>query len=165
MNKKIILLSGNPSAKNKFLESAKSRAWVWGLNSKDAISKNLNIFGWNSNNEKDESYYKFIDELKEVANKYTDFEENYLTQNIENFLQDEDQTKSYNGKEFDNFLLIIHGVSRDLVNWLKSDYGVFQIYVGESNHTDSQMFDKILDISEFESFFDIFLKEEKQGVF
>ena len=128
MEKAILLISGSPSGKSKFIETAKKSSWCWNCNAKDFLGTKTNSFYWNG--ERDEEYYRFTYEFLELVNRYFRFEEKYLKNKIEDFLKDDSPNKlSKDGTVFDKFLLIAHGVSRELVSTLKDDYGVFQIHI------------------------------------
>src|SRR5258706_761119 len=129
MDKTIVLLSGTPTGKTRFSELVNEIAWQWNCNSKDFLADQAKSMGWNGI--RDDKFYKFIAELLSLANKNFGFERKYLEQKIEAFKKDDSITKTdkISGKEFSKFVLILHGVSKDLVASLKEDYGVYKIYV------------------------------------
>jgi hypothetical protein len=130
MNKTIILLSGSPGAKAKFIESAKKIAWLWNLSPKDFIRANSKIFYWVSEPDNKEKDNRYLREMLELLNRHCEFERKYLEQNLQNFQDDDSQQKeNKEGKVFDNFVAIIHGVSKPLVNFLQEDFGAFRIHV------------------------------------
>ena len=132
MKKAIILLSGTPQGKSKFDEITKETSWVWNTNPRNylgALSKN---FYWSG--ERNEQYYKFTEELLTLTNRYFNFEEKYLKEKIEKFNSDDSLIKILREegqleKKFDRFILIIHGITKDLVEMLESDYGVFKLHI------------------------------------
>lgn len=130
MNKTIVLLSGVPSAKTRFSEIVNEIAWSWNCNSKNFLADLAKSLGWDGET-RDDKFYKFISEFLSLANKSFDFERKYLEQKIRAFQEDESETKTdkLSGKEFSKFVLILHGVSKELVSWLQEDFGVYKIYV------------------------------------
>lgn len=131
MKKAIILLSGTPSGKSKFIEIAKKESWIWNINSRDFLGTKAPSFYWDG--ERNENYYKFLGEYLKLVNKYFDFEEKYLREKFDKFSSDDSEFKSSGDKQFDKFVLIAHGVSKELVSTLESDYGVFKIHVSRKD--------------------------------
>lgn len=128
MNKTIVLLSGTPSGKAKFDEVCKGFAWVWNLNLKNTLGSQAKSYGWNG--EKDEKYYAFVGEFLSLLNKHFDYEHARLTAKIQDFLEDEDEIKfDDSGKGYENFVLILHGVGRDVAEKLKDEQGVYKIRI------------------------------------
>jgi hypothetical protein len=129
MKKSIIILSGTPEGKNKFDEIAKKTSWIWAINPNNRlgdISKN-SLF-WDG--EKSESFQKFLSEFRQLANKYLDFEASYVRSMVEKFLSDDDAVKvSPDGKKFEKFLLVVHGMRNDLYPLFEENYGAFQIHI------------------------------------
>ncbi len=121
MQKAIVLLSGSPTAKERFIELAGNTNEIVSVNAKNYLGTKAESFYWNGN--KDESYYEFISDFSKLTNKHFDFEKKYLKEELDRFQADEGLTD----------LLIIHGVSKDLVELLKSEYGVFKIHIELKN--------------------------------
>lgn len=127
MEKAIILLSGTPDGKNKFIDIAKSASWLWNINARDFLGSKSSSFYWSG--ERNEDYYKFTSEFLGLVNKYFEFEEKYLREKIERFLSDDSTEKRHGDKSFEKFILIVHGVSKNIVQTLMSDYGVFKVHI------------------------------------
>ncbi len=133
MNKAIVVLTGTPEGKSKFDAVAKKSCWLWNSNPKNYLTKIAkDKFYWDG--EKNEKYFQFIAEQFQLVNKYFGFEEIYIGDLIEKFTQNENEQmslKSDNGEEqvFNNFLLVIHGLSKELTTKLKEDQGVFQLHI------------------------------------
>ena len=152
MNKAIILLSGLPSAKTKFIEESKKSNFLWNCNFRDFLGTKANGLYWDG--ERDENYYGFTLEFSRLVSKYFRAEEKYLKEKIEKFLADDSEEKKIGNNVFTNFLLIVHGVSKELVSTLESEYGVFQIHVSRRELNSSiELYDIVLyeDDENFES--------------
>ena len=129
MKKAIFLLSGTPSGKSRFDEIAKQKAWCWNINFNNflgALSKN---FYWQG--ERDEHYYQFIAHLRDLVNREWGAEEKYLREKIQKFNADDSEQKVMGDAQFDTFILIVHGVSKNLVSCLEEDYGVFKVHISQ----------------------------------
>ncbi len=128
MNKIMILLSGTPSGKSFFEKVAKENSWVWNLNVKNNLGNLAKGFYWDG--QRNDEYYKFISEFLDLLNKHFNYEEVHLKKKIEDFKNDIDDVKrDPEGKEYSNFILIMHGVSREMAEVLKNEYGVIQIHI------------------------------------
>ena len=132
MKKTILLISGSPEAKNKFAEIVKEIAWVWAINSKDFIRENLKLFYWDGS--RNEEINLVISNQLELYNEKFDFEKKYLMEKINRFQADESEVKVHENKTFDKFVLIAHGVSKDLVSFLQEEYGVFKIHLSKREY-------------------------------
>lgn len=140
MKKTIIVLSGSPEAKNKFAEIVKDMAWVWSINAKDFLRENLRLFYWDGS--RTEEINKLVEDQLKLYNENFDFERKFLKDKIERFLSDEDEfKKSPEGKVFDKFILIAHGVSKNLVPFLQDEYGVFKIHISKKEYNSNEKFD------------------------
>jgi hypothetical protein len=139
MNKAIIVLTGSPEAKVKFDEIAKRDYFVWNANSKNRLTKiDKDDLYWNG--VKDKSYHEFIDEFLDLVNRYNQFENKYIGELIEKFTQDDCDQRIIkdvlgNEKVFDNFLLVIHGLTKTLTEELKDQEGIFQLHLGDKKNT------------------------------
>lgn len=143
MNKATILLSGLPEGKSKFIENAKKISWCWNVNPLDFLSTKSNGFYWDG--ERNEEHYKFLREFLGIVNKYYMFELKYLKEKIEKFLSDENEQKLSGDKIFTNFILIAHGVSKELVSILKDEYGVYQIHISRRDlNSNIELYDLVL---------------------
>jgi len=147
MKKAILVLSGDPTGKNKFNEIIKETCWVWSVNSKNhlgRIAKNELFF----EGERDEKYNKFISDFFKLVNDNFNFEEKYIKELLENkFLQDNDEYKTdTEGKKFDRFLFIIHGLSsKELLQELESEYAAMQIHISSRElNSNVESHDKVL---------------------
>ena len=77
--------------------------------------------------------------------KYFYFEARYLKDQIEKFLSEDSESKTDKVKKFNTFLLIVHGVSKELVSELESEYGVFQVHISQRNlNTNIELYDTVL---------------------
>ncbi len=146
MKKAILILSGTPSGKNEFDKIAKETCWIWHTNSRNHLGKvSKKDFFWNG--ERDEDYEKYLSEIFPVLNKYFNFEEKYFRDLLDNkFLPDNDEVKTdQEGKEFQNFLFVIHGLSKALVPVFEEEYGAFQIHISSRNlNSNVENHDKVL---------------------
>lgn len=140
MRKSIILLSGTPAGKSEFGKIAQEISWVWQVNPKDHVRDTSKLFYWNG--VKTEKTWKYINEQLAILNKYFDYEKNFLKDKIERFLGDDAEYKtSKDNKVFDKFILIAHGVSKDLVPFLQEEYGVFKIHISKKEYNSNEKFD------------------------
>lgn len=161
MNKAIILISGSPASKNKFLQIAKKNSWVWNVNFNGFLADALR--GILADQEKDEKFYKFVSDLKQLAIRNFDAERKYLLEKIKNFREDGDTKKTDGNNFYENFILIIHGVSKDseLLEELKNE-GAYRISLSkrEYNTIPSEMIDMTYyeDEETFEDDIEKFLK-------
>ena len=146
MRKSILVLSGNPTGKNKFNEIIKETCWVWAVNSKNhlgRVAKN-ELF---SDGERDEKYNKFISDFFRLVNDNFNFEERYIRDLLENkFLPDNDEYKTFEGKTFENFLFVIHGLSsKELLQTLEEEFGVMQVHISSRElNSNVEAHDKVL---------------------
>jgi hypothetical protein len=84
MEKSIVILNGVAEGKTQFVETAKANGyWVWNLNHRNVLSMLAHKLGWSGDRTKE--YYLFIDEFRELANKYFDSENWYVNNMIEKF--------------------------------------------------------------------------------
>jgi hypothetical protein len=134
MKKAIVILTGQAEAKNKFDLLVKNQSWVWAINAKNELSRaSKNHLFWDG--ERTEEFHKFLGIFLELVNEYFNFEEKYIRSMVEKFLADEDEYKLLTPrdggeqKKFDKFLLVIHGVNKELVQTLEEEYGAFQLHV------------------------------------
>lgn len=140
MNKVIVMLSGTPQGKNALSELLKQQAWVWDINPKNALGaemKNPNRqsplnfnpkFYWNG--ERDATYYKYLSDWIKILNKHFDYEAQYIEEKIQSFNDDTDEEKkSLEGKTFNNFVLVIHGISPQLIDQLKEEHGALRVII------------------------------------
>jgi hypothetical protein len=138
MQKTVILLSGTPQGKQSFAQKVKEIAWVWQINPKDHIKDNAKTFYWDG--VKTEEIYKYVGEQLPILNRYFNYEQKYLEDKIERFLSDDDEYKRSGDKVFDKFILVVHGVSKDLVPFLQEEYGVFRIHISKKEYNSSEKF-------------------------
>lgn len=123
MKKAIIVLNGTPSEKSKFEQSAKKHCWLWNINAKSYLETVSEKLYWTGEGD-------FVDDLFVMANRKLGFEEKYLKERIERFLSDDAETKTdKNGNAYERFVLVIHGLSKKLLQTLESEYGVFEIFL------------------------------------
>lgn len=139
MKKTVLLMSGTPDGKAKFAKIAQEISWIWQINPKTYIRDNAKLFYWEKTETED--IYKYIGEQLEILNRHFDFERKFLKDRIERFLSDEDEfKKSPEGKVFDKFILIAHGVSKNLVPFLQDEYGVFKIHISKREYNSNEKF-------------------------
>lgn len=135
MDKAIVVISGTPNGKDEFIKIAKQTCWVWQVNPKKFISKIASKnFGVDTENN-----YEIIQNMSNLLNP-TGFERTYVMNLVQKFLQDDSETKcefandnDIATKRFDRFVLIIHGISRELIYTLKEDYGAFCVGIFDKN--------------------------------
>lgn len=132
MNKAIVLLSGTPSGKRTFNEILQRNSWVWNINPKDFLYEKL-FKSISYDGEKDEAFYKNLQEVSNLLNEKFEYERKYLKEKIGRFLQDTDEVKTHEGKTFNSFVLVAHGVSKGLVEYLKDEFGIFKIHIAPLN--------------------------------
>lgn len=138
MKKTIIVLSGSPEAKNKFAEIVKDMAWVWSINAKDFLRENLRLFYWDGS--RTDEINKLVIEQLELFNEKFDFEKRYLVDKITKFNEDDSEVKVKENKTFDKFVLIAHGVSKNLLPFLQEEYGVFKIHLSKREYNSNEKF-------------------------
>ena len=137
MNKTIVVLTGEPDAKNEFLDKVKPLAWFNNFNPKSYLGKVTEHI--REEKERDEDYWNFLAEFLKLTNKYFDYDEPSVRKKIEEFLADSEEVKVTNdGKTFDKFLLIIHGLSRDIRESLKEEYPLYVIRLATRNQPSSE---------------------------
>ena len=136
MKKTIIVLSGSPEAKNKFAEIVKDMAWVWSINAKDFLRENLRLFYWDGS--RTDEINKLVVEQLELFNEKFEFEKNYLVDKITKFNEDDSEVKVKENKTFDKFVLIAHGVSKNLLPFLQEEYGVFKIHLSKKEYNSNE---------------------------
>jgi len=154
MKKAIILLSADSqNSKNKFIEEAKKTSWVKNCDPRGFLGSKANGFYWDG--EENQHYNDFTLEFLDLVNKYFYFEARYLKDKIEKFLSDDYEVKKdRKGKEFDTSLFVIRNVSKELVNELESEYGVFQVHISQRDlNANIELYDTVLydDDENFES--------------
>ena len=138
MKKTIIVQSGSPEPKNKFAEIVKDMAQVWPINAKDFLRENLRLFYWDGS--RTDEINKLVVEQLELFNEKFDFEKNYLVDKITKFNEDDSEVKVKENKTFDKFVLIAHGVSKNLLPFLQEEYGVFKIHLSKKEYNSNEKF-------------------------
>lgn len=141
MKKAIILLNGTPEGKNSFNFVLKEIAWVWSINPKAYVADKAKLFHYDGVGDIEE----YVGEHLKLVNSKFDFEKKYLSDNISRFNADDDEVKTHGNKSFDTFVLVAHGVSRDVVEYLKSEFGVFTIHISRRDlKTNIERYDTVL---------------------
>lgn len=138
MKKAIVVLTGTPTGKNRLSEIILRKVWKWDINPKNLLTKIAREkFYWKG--ERNEEFYKFLSEMFSLVNKNFGFEENYILDYIRLFENDKDEEKLLLDKEtgevqakFENFLLVIHGISKELTTRLKDEFGALVVQVTDS---------------------------------
>ncbi len=106
-----MVLDGFAEGKTTFIDTAKqSGYWVWNLNHRNVLSLVTRQLEWDG--EKNKNYYNFIDEFSGIANKYLDFENQYIGRMIDRF---ENNDKAN--------ILIIHNCDKEISSKLQESYG------------------------------------------
>ncbi len=139
MKKAIILLSGTPEGKAKFIEVAKTLSWVKNVSFKTQLG--VYTQSLHDGVERNEAYDNFIYELRDLVNRYFDAEIKFIERSIERFIFDKQDEKHLpDGKSFTTSLLILHGVSKNLFETLKAEHGVFVLKISRRsfNSTESE---------------------------
>lgn len=137
MKKAVIVLSGSPEAKNKFAEIVKKISWRWEINPKDFVRESFKLFYWDGS--KTDETNKLAAEQLELYNNKFDFERKYLTYKITKFNEDDSEVKVSGDKTFDKFVLIAHGVSKNLVSFLQEEFGAFKIHLTKKEYNSNQV--------------------------
>lgn len=127
MEKAIVILNGVSEGKTKFVETAKeNNYWIWNLNHRNVLSMLAHKLGWTG--ERTKEYYLFIDEFRDLANKYFDSENWYIGNMIEKFHNSEKPN-----------VLIIHNCDAELAKKLQEDYSnCFSISIIENEKTEEE---------------------------
>lgn len=136
MNKAIVVLTGDPEAKNDFIERVKSLAWINNFNPKSYLGRVTDHL--REGNEKNEDYWNFLAEVMKLANKYFNYEEESVREKIAKFLSDEDEVKRTDGSSFDSFILIIHGLSVRVRDSLKDEFPLYVIRLATSKQPSNE---------------------------
>ena len=168
MKKAIIILDGISSdAKTLFSMICKNENhnfypedgfWTWQINSSNVLGVAARTLGAV---ERDDKFYEFIKELRDLANKYYDFENSYLREMCDKFSSN-DQVN----------LLLIYNTNDEQVKFLKEDFGAYDLMISssKSNKDFTSSYDKVLkwddpnftdDVVEF---LEILTKDEVQEV-
>lgn len=129
MDKAIILISGTPQGKTSFEKIAKETCWLWNANACNFLGKISKQFYWDG--ERSERQNKFIGDLLTLVNSNFDFERKYIKNIAEKFIADtsEVKTEQSSKKNFERFLLIIHGISKELIEEIEGEFGAFQLHI------------------------------------
>jgi hypothetical protein len=142
-NKTIIVLTGEPVEKNKFIGMARKYAWVGNYNAKTylgSVAKTLS--GNNGAFSKDDDYYNFISECLKLGNKYFDYENVSTKSKIEEFYNGEFVDVVQGSMPNDDVdarkILILHGVSAKLRSELQETFPLFVIRLANSKEPSSQ---------------------------
>jgi len=123
MEKVVLIVDGFSEGKNIFQKVLKeNNYWVWNINNMNVLSivppKILLYKG-----ERNEKFYSFIGEFKDLADKYFDFERAYTLSMIDKFMEDERAD-----------VLIIHNCEGKLAMELQEFYSnCFDVYIGEND--------------------------------
>lgn len=143
MRKAIILLNGTPAEKKNFSSILKEIAWVWDIDPRKYIRDKAKQFFYCNGDLSDIG--KYVAEQLNLVNKHFDFERTYLTENIQRFVDDEDEVKTFGNRSFDKFVLVVNGVSAELLEFLKEEHGAFVVTVSRRDlNTNVESQDMIL---------------------
>ena len=129
MNKAVVLLTGTPSSKSKFVESAKTSACLWNVDLNNFLGSRTKGFYWNGElcwdvRGEGKDYEDLTYDIFELI--YTYFQENETEEDKKN-------------------ILLVDGASRSLSEKLVSDYGSFKIHISDKDvGEDASLYDMIL---------------------
>lgn len=134
MEKAIIVLTGTPSSKGLFDKIITQTSYRWNINPKNHLAEVARSkLYWSGTAERGEEYHRKLAALTEFVNREFNFETLYVQQLIERFKTfdaEEMVLKNENAtKVFTKFLLVIHGISKDLTKKLASEEGAVQVHV------------------------------------
>ena len=121
-NKIIVALYGDAEHKNLFNETIKNAGfWVWNANPRNFLSvlarKHL---GWNG--KRTNEFYEFLEQFKDLVDKYWDYDLNYVKEMI---------YKLWNDKKTN--VLILHNVGLTTINELSEEEvaNLITVYLGD----------------------------------
>ena len=122
MDKVILLLDGQSGGKTAFIQTIKeNNYWTWNVNAYNVIGVIARKLG--SDGERNKDYYDFINQVKDLADQYFDFERKNTLSMIEKFMQHDRA-----------MVLILHNVSQDIGIELKDFYqNCFDILVTDTD--------------------------------
>ena len=84
MEKCVIILDGVSEGKTAFTEAVKKKGyWVWSINHNNVLSMTTHYLGWGG--ERDKNYYAWLKDFEDLADKYWNFSETYVTGMIDKF--------------------------------------------------------------------------------
>lgn len=122
MEKVILVLDGVNEGKTKFIEIIKrNKYWCWNVNPKNFLSMIAYKLGFNG--ERDKRFFDFISEFEEVANRYWNFEINYIQGLIQKFFDKDDP-----------MVLIVHNCKPAISKLLQDKYeNCFNILISDND--------------------------------
>ena len=126
MEKTIIILDGVSYGKTDFGHIAKREGnyWTWNINHRNVLTVIAHKLFWDGN--RNAKYYDFIEEVREIATRYWNFEEKYVASMIEKFERD-DKT----------ILLVIHSCSEDIKDKIQStERNCYSIKISNTDDVD-----------------------------
>src|SRR5689334_10048428 len=130
MQKAILILTGTPPAKNSLATIVKKTCWCWNASAKNRLAEIAKENFYWTVDARDETYHKTLAALYSMVNQTFDFERQYLLQLVERFNAfDKDKMVDAAGNEFTKFLLIVHGISREMTKELEEYEGAMQVHV------------------------------------
>jgi len=123
MEKVIIILNGVSEGKTKFVNIIKGDGyWTWNINHLNLLGSLARDVGWNGDRE-DGSYFKFLKEFENIANKYYDFKRRYAYNMIEKFNKSNKAT-----------VLIIHSMDSQLGREIQErNINCYNIYIAKND--------------------------------
>lgn len=158
MDKAIIVITGTPSGKGQFEKIAKQNVWLWNVNPKNWLGEVARRHLYWSGEERNEEYHRKIARLYSLVNEEFGFEGHYIAQLLERFRDFDKEVMRGTGedgqeREFTKFLLVIHGISKELTKRLEEEEGALQVHVtSRTLNTNVELHDYVLyeDDADFE---------------
>jgi hypothetical protein len=132
MEKAIVILTGTPSGKVKFDKIITQECWRWNVSAKNWLAEVATTkLYWKGaeEGERNEEYHKTLANFYAFVNQYFGYETHYVREAIERFRADDVEQRSNQGKVFSKFLLVLHGISKELTQKLKEEEGAIQIHI------------------------------------
>jgi hypothetical protein len=125
MDKVILILDGISTGKNIFINTIKANGyWTWNINCYNVPGMCAHKLGYKG--ERNADYYEFVNIVKDLADKYFDFERSYTFDMINKFM-DNDKAK----------VLIFHNINSDLVYEVKEKYSnTFSLLIVDNDEID-----------------------------
>ena len=131
MQKQIIIVSGSPSAKRKLSDIIRKNCWLREVNPKKSIREGFKLFYWDGESDVED----FVQEHLNRLNEKFDYENRFIDENVRSFWGDDDEYKNTkSGRRYENYALVLHGVSKNIVKYLQDEYGAFKIHVSRREY-------------------------------
>jgi hypothetical protein len=136
VKKGIFILSGAKDPKNQFAKIVREKDyWSWNLNDKNVLGKASHEYlGWNG--KRDSKYYEFIGKLFTLVNEYWNFDEDYLTGRINQFINNDKV-----------HLAVIHNCREELIPVLREKFNALTVHLADGDTEGIGQYDYILDFN------------------